>query len=300
MEPEKLSVIVATRDRAPHLDAMLASYSGEWADTRELLVVDNGSRDGTRAVLERARATQPKLASLYVAEPGQSLAINRGIAATSGPYVAFLDDDILVQPGWARALIRAFETTDCAGIQGRILLAAVARADPQKAALARRYNTLPITDFGTEPRRVKVLVGANMAVRREVLERLGGFDEDLGPGRTGFGADTKVGRQITESGAELAYVAQACVEHVYDPARMTDAFFEDYNRRRGRGRFAEKENPLWTSVLPNLCTASIRARMARWSGAEDAYYRHRGRYFAYSEMLRIHRERRAAGLGRKP
>ena len=289
MESEQLSVIVASRDRCQHLAAMLASYASEWPHTRELLVVDNGSRDGTASLLEGMQRSQPKLASLYVAEPGKSLAMNRGIAATSGAYVAFLDDDVLVQPGWARAYVRAFEQTDCAGFQGRILLAADARGDPEKAALVRRYKTLPITDLGQDRAAVRVLVGANMAVRRDVLARIRGFDEELGPGRTGFGEDTKLGRAIRQGGGKLAYVADACVEHVYDAGRMTEAFFEDYHRRMGRGRFAEKHHKYWTSVVPNLIAATIRSRVARWCRAEETYYRNLGRYFAYSEMLRLHR-----------
>jgi GT2 family glycosyltransferase len=296
MEFGQLSVIIATRDRADYLAAMLESFASEWEHVRELLVVDNGSRDGTPALLEETKRVWPKLASLHVPEPGKSLALNRGIAATSGAYVAFLDDDVLVQPGWARAIERAFTTSDCAGVQGRIRLAAEARADPHKAALARRYKTLPIIDLGSDASsarvNVRVLVGANMAVRREALVRAGGFDETLGPGRTGFGEDTKLGRAIVAGGGALAYVPDACVEHVYDPARMTDAFFEDYHRRMGRGRFAEKHNPYWTSVVPNLVAAVVRSRVARLCRAEETYYRNLGRYFAYSEMLRMHRAAR--------
>jgi GT2 family glycosyltransferase len=289
MKSEQLSVIVATRDRCEHLAAMLSSYASEWQDTRELLVVDNGSRDGTAALLERLERSHPKLASLHVAQRGKSVAMNRGISATTGAYVAFLDDDVIVQPGWARAYVSAFEQESCAGFQGRIVLAADARNDPTKAALARRYKTLPITELDADHAAVRVLIGANMAVRREALTRAGGFDEMLGPGRTGFGEDTKLGRAIRASGGELEYVAAACVEHVYDAGRMTEAFFEDYHRRMGRGRFAEKHHKYWTSVVPNLIAATVRSRVARLFRAEETYYRNRARYFAYSEMLRMHR-----------
>ena len=108
----------------------------------------------------------------------------------------------------------------------------------------------------------------------------------------GFGEDTKLGREIRARGGKLAYLPEACVEHVYDAERMTDAFFEDYHRRLGRGRFAEKHNPYWTSVVPNLVAATVRSRLARWCRAEETYYRNLGRYFAYSEMLRLHRAAR--------
>lgn len=292
MSSARLSVIVATRDRATYLDAMLSSYRTEWARTGEFLVVDNGSRDDTAEVLACWKRREPRLRSMFVAEPGKSLALNRGIASTSGPHLAFLDDDVLVQPGWAAKLLAAFESSACAGFQGRILLESGARSDPVKAELARRYDLLPITDHGAESCRVGELVGANMAVRRAWLERAGGFDEELGPGRTGFGEDSKLGRDIVALGGELAYIPGAWVEHVYDERRMTEAHFEEHHRLLGRSRFALRQNKLVTRLVLNVVASMIRSRLARWRGAEDAYLRNHARYFAYSEMLRVHRERR--------
>jgi glycosyltransferase involved in cell wall biosynthesis len=290
MQPARLSVIVATRDRARHLDAMLASYAGEWTDTLEFVVVDNGSRDDTAQVLERWKKERPNLRALHEPEPGQSVALNRGIAATTGPFVAFLDDDILVRPGWAAAYLRAFERSECAGFHGRILLEARAQADETKAALARRYKLLPITDHGTAACAVGELVGANMAVRREWLTQVGGFDERLGPGRTGFGGDSQVGRDIVSRGGKLLYVADACVEHVYDECRMTEAHFEDHHRRLGRSRFAARGSGSVSRVITNVVLSLVRSRCAKWGKAEEAYYRNRARYFEYSEMLRAWRE----------
>src|SRR5215471_3138145 len=137
-------------------------------------------------------------------------------------------------------MLGAFETRDCAGFQGRILLESSARADPAKVQLVRRYNLLPITDLGLERCAVEEFVGANMAVRREWMERAGGFDEELGPGRSGFGGDSKLGQEICARGGKLEYVPLACVEHVYEERRMTEAQFEEHYRRCGRSRHALK------------------------------------------------------------
>ncbi len=290
MDGPELSVLVATRDRAEDLEKMLASLAGEWDQIGEVVVVDNGSSDRTPEVLERRAGEQPKLKRLQLEQPGQSRALNLAIEHSRYAAVAFLDDDVLVLPGWAAAMREAFGTLDYPGFQGRVRLPEEVRNDPDKMALYKRYRTLPVVDFGSGFCERKTITGANMAVRREVLERVGPFDVRLGPGATGFGGDTELADRIRGEGRPFAYVAGAEVVHAFDASRLTEASFEQYYRKLGASRMVLRRRGVGR-ILPNLVSRLAQSKLARLVGDERGMYHHLGRYYAYSEMLRMSRER---------
>jgi glycosyltransferase involved in cell wall biosynthesis len=117
-----ISVVVCTRDRAARLDRMLRSLHEmatpaalEW----EVLVVDNGSRDGTRDVVT-AFARRAKMPTRYLFEKrrGLSRARNAGVRAARGDVVAFTDDDCLVDSQWVARIDAEFRADVELGIVG--------------------------------------------------------------------------------------------------------------------------------------------------------------------------------------
>src|SRR5438046_3065585 len=102
MEPPAVSVLLPTRGRAGYLEVALDSLlSQEAAPPHELLVVDDGSADGTRELLERKG-----MRSLRLDPPGGlNAARNAGVEATTSELVAFVDDDVQAPPGWLRAVV---------------------------------------------------------------------------------------------------------------------------------------------------------------------------------------------------
>jgi glycosyltransferase involved in cell wall biosynthesis len=287
MDGSELSVLVATRNRASDLENMLASLATEWDEIGEVLVVSNDSNDATPEVLERFAREQPKLKSLHVKERGKARALNLALERSHYPAVAFIDDDIIVQPGWAAALRQAFRTLDNPGFQGRIRLPQDVRDDKDKMALYRRYQTLPVVDLGTDNGQRGTLTGANMAVRREVLERMNGFDARIGPGASGTGEDTELANRIRQSeGAVFGYIAGAEVVHIFDESRLTDAGFEDHFRRLGASRMVVRPRSKGR-IVPNLISRWVKSKIARLRGDERSTYHHLGRYFVYSQMLKM-------------
>src|SRR5690606_16449022 len=106
------SVVVCTRDRAASLAVTLESIAGLRIPAlvvAELVVVDNGSTDGTPAVVEAFRRRSP-LPLRYVRElrPGIAPARNAGMAAARGRIVVFTDDDVTVEPDWLAEMLEAF------------------------------------------------------------------------------------------------------------------------------------------------------------------------------------------------
>lgn len=163
------------------------------------------------------------------------MARNRGVSETKGDLVAFLDDDTLLAPDWASAVIGAFEDAECAGIAGRVRLRF---EGPIPAWLSRSQRSyLAELDLGEQPRWLDeglVPVGANCAVRRSELERVGGFRAGLDRVATSLisNGDTEFFRRLRDRGGRLRYEPQAHADHRVPADRLTQRFF----RRRAHAQ----------------------------------------------------------------
>lgn len=219
--PVDLTVVVATRNRAALLPACLDALAAQRTDARfEVLVVDNGSDDGTAGVVARHARRDPRVR--LVAEPvaGLSRAKNAGIAHAVGELVLFTDDDVVLPEGWIAAYAGFF-----AGRRARAVLAGgpvLAVADdlsPWPAWVgAGGAADLPRLYHGAVPRRLgayEQLWGANMAAPRELLAAVGGFDESIGVrgDERGTFEDVDLVERVAARGGECWYLPAAVLYH---------------------------------------------------------------------------------------
>ena len=233
------SVLICTYNRERLLAATLDSLalSSVAPGLRwEVLVVDNNSSDGTRQVVEQRRAACPAPLRL-VSEPrqGKAFALNTGIAACQGAIVVFTDDDVVIPPGWLEAGVRPLlERTDIDYTGGPVEPAWEARppgwihGDP-----GILWGPIALLDYGREPfifeERQRIAMGVNMAVRRRLIDRVGGFHPALerkgsslmGQGQAEFFFRTRA------AGARGLYVPAMALRHHVPARRMT----RDYYRR---------------------------------------------------------------------
>ena len=281
-----LTVIVPTCNRRDLLDRLLASLEGEWQDLDEVLVVVNATTDDTLALLEHHSALRPKLRFLEREAPGKSGALNHAISSCRGEFLAFVDDDVVVRPGWAAGYLRAFRETKASALQGRILMPESVQSDSELMDQVRRMRTHVVVDYGLACRSRHSLTGANMAVRRSTLDRVGLFDERLGPGASGLCEDTDLAWRILGAGGTIQYVAQATVEHHFHSVRMTEAYFVEYFHRLGRSRWLMKGCPHALRVLPSYLISCAREAWSGFYGTADRRYLYRARRLHYTAMLR--------------
>jgi len=206
----KVSVVVPVRDGARTLPRCLAALAAQERSPDEVVLVDNGSRDGSGELARAFAARTPALPLLVVDEPrpGASVARNRGVAAAVGDVVAFTDADCEPAPGWLAAVTAAFGP-GIAAVAGR-----VRPAPPRSAieAFAALY-TLRTGDTAYDATAFTLLGGgfptANLAVRREVFDALGGFDE----GVRIYGEDYDLCARIYRLGQAIRYEPGAVVLH---------------------------------------------------------------------------------------
>jgi glycosyltransferase involved in cell wall biosynthesis len=210
--PVGIALIVCTRNRATAtLPACLeAAAAIDFDPSRwELVVVDNGSTDGT-AVAVRAFAVSARMKVTFVQEPriGQGVARNSGVLATSAPLIVFTDDDCYVAPDYLTQIVDAFGRADYGYIGGRVLLhdPTDARTTIREAPWAEEFAPLRCLEPG-------VIHGANMAFRRDVWQAVGGFDPLLGPGQIGAGDDIDFLTRASALGWKGAYLPGPTVRH---------------------------------------------------------------------------------------
>lgn len=230
-----ISVLVATYNRAALLAeclAQLARQSFEPGD--EVVIVDNGSPDATRAVVE-ASATGFPVPLRYLVEPvpGKSRALITGIAESRGDILAFTDDDVLVADDWV-AVIRSIWREGDVGLAGGRVAPRWSRPAPRWLRLdtAHGYGTLAaplaLLDYG--PRRMplgrRTALGANMAVHRRALQAAGGFLPDLGKlrGTLLSGEDHHLCERVQASGFAAVYDPRLVVRHYVPADRLRLAY----------------------------------------------------------------------------
>lgn len=234
-----LSAIIPTHDRPTLLRQCLQTLQAQdvGSDQLEIVVVDDGSTADVAAVAA-AVAREGRIPIRYERQEGCGLnsARNRGAAAASGDIFAFLDDDTLASPGWARAILNAFDTYGCAAVGGRVELKFAHPAPEWMDNEWRCY--LAEYDMGEEGRWIAddpVPVGANCAVRQADFENLGGFRPGLD--RVGrslvSNGDTEFFRRLRASGGRLWYEPRAHVMHCVPPERLTVAYFLKRQRAQG-------------------------------------------------------------------
>lgn len=242
MMPELISVVIATRNRAPVLRDTLAAFRQQRhpGGRFELLVADNGSTDGTREAVESWRAADGAAARyLYVHAPGKSLAVNAALGAVRGDVVAFTDDDVRPHPDWLAALARAFTDPSVDFVAGRIL--PIWTVPPPAWMSPALFGVLAVPDNGSERQPLRadggiMPIGANMAVRQRVLTRVGGLCESLGKleGSLRTGEDHEFFLRLLSAGCHGVYEPEALVHHLVPAERLREAYFRRWLYQNGR------------------------------------------------------------------
>lgn len=177
----RISVVIPTRNRGAQAAEAARAVLRDPSEF-QLIVVDQSTNQDTVQALQTL--DDPRLRLISSSLKGASNARNAGVAATSSPLLAFTDDDCRPDPGWVSAMLRVFDNEPEASlIFGRVRLPPTENAMDYAASFEPKVRIqegavpLPDGDIG---------IGANFAIRRNVLEALGGFDPLLGPGAPYF------------------------------------------------------------------------------------------------------------------
>lgn len=230
------SVLICTYNRADllakTLESLARSHGGNlrW----DVIVVDNNSTDRTREVIaSRIDGFPVPLRYLFEPRQGKSISLNTGLASTDAPLVVFTDDDVRLGPDWLQACCRPMLEDDRIDYTGGPVLPMWESTCPSWVDQTRHdlWGTLAILDYGPErfifEERRRVPLGVNMAVRRRLIDRIGGFDPGLGrKGASLIGQEqAEFFCRSREIGARGMYEPAMALEHHVPAARLTRDYF---------------------------------------------------------------------------
>lgn len=206
------------------------------ADQFDVVVVDNGSRDGTRAVAD-AHGSSLQLHYLFEPEPGLHVGRHAGMRAASSDLLVFCDDDIIAEPTWLASVVEAFANPSVVLVGGNNRPVFEQPPPDWLRAWWQRPNyrgralwQLSVVDFGEgvfeiDPRYVW---GCNFSIRRWALAAAGGFHPDGVPAdrlRWRGDGESHVSAWVRRSGLRALFHSGASVGHRVPPERMSPEYF---------------------------------------------------------------------------
>jgi glycosyltransferase involved in cell wall biosynthesis len=235
------SVVVCTYNRAESLRDTLRTLQAlrpAPGRTWEVIIVDNNSKDNTRAVVEEAQRTWPLLRYEFEGAQGLSNARNHGIASARGDVILFTDDDVLPEPDWLEATLAGLETYGADACGGYI--APIWESPPPPWLTERFYGFLAVrTDRSDDypiTAETPTPFGANMAFRRHVFDRVGLFDTNRG--RTGAilasGEDGEMFARMLAAGMKVVFLGRSRVHHKVESFRTTKRYLRRWRIHTSR------------------------------------------------------------------
>jgi glucosyl-dolichyl phosphate glucuronosyltransferase len=255
------SVIIATSNRAADLRETLASLAGiRLPGTVELIVVDNGSTDDTRHIVEHAATWFPfPVQYLFEPEKGKYAALNAGIKSARGQIIAATDDDARFEPGWLEQAAAGLGRQACEFVGGRVLpiwggprpIWLTERSSLHMKVIALLDHGASVREFGHE---ISWPLGVNVAYRRDVFDRVGLFDNRLGrkAGTLRNQAQREWHLRARAAGARGFYLPDMVVHHLVAASRLEKQYFRRWLYWHGisrallfRYRGVDMEEPEW-------------------------------------------------------
>jgi glucosyl-dolichyl phosphate glucuronosyltransferase len=264
-----ITVIICTRNRADSLRQTLEALfcsSNLTALNWEVLVVENADQ-ASGVCFEFQQRFPNHFRFLTEPKVGKSNALNTAIRAAKGNVLAFTDDDVLCEPHYIQAIQTVFGSNLADAAQGRVLLDCeggwpewLGRGNLAMMANFRDYGDEIINLEGT-------LCGANMVVRTEVFEKVGGFAPELGPGGLGMWEDTEISLRIREAGFRIIYAPQIVMRHPWSRGRLTKAFIRSryFGEGRAQGYYTPLPVPLWRFGLYVIKETIVQECAAIWN-----------------------------------
>lgn len=237
-----VSIIIPTRNRAAYLADTLASLEAVTPSVpAEIIVVDNGSTDTTRdAVCRFARTSSLPVRYVFEPTPGLHVGRNRGAQLAQGDILAYLDDDVFVDPSWLEGIQDACATHPEWALLGGPCVPHWEAAPPDWVMTLRQpgsdggwvLSQLSLLDLGYKapaPCSPWLVFGCNFIIKKHVLYAAGGFHPDGMPDallRYRGDGESYISQYILDNGLCALYHPSCKVRHRVPAKRLTHGYIE--------------------------------------------------------------------------
>jgi len=292
--PPYISVVICTYNRDKFIRSALESLTRQTLPSSrfEVLVVDNNSTDQTAAICQAFIAETSQQNFFYHFEPnkGLSSARNRGIKEARGEVITYIDDDAIATEGFLQELFDFFTNhPGAAGAGGKVIPIYPGEAEP---AWMNKYLYGFVTrqDFGGEKMkytpRMKYPAGCNMSYRKNILEKVNGFNEELH-----FRSDDKlINFRVRKFSDDIWYIPGAMVYHHIDGERLQFISFKKLYQKTGNEEkkriLSEKNAFVWLGKLAEY-VIKLGVSLLLWIGFAARGTGVKGRYLFYSQWFTL-------------
>ena len=308
-DPE-LSIAICTYNRPVLLRSAVETLLQQPASDLhyEVIVIDNNSTPETQAVVEELARSDSRVRYVKESRQGNAYARNTGVAEARAPIVAFLDDDVVVRGKWLETIKQTFAETDAEFIGGKVLPRW--EEPPPEWLTESHWAPIAALDYGDKtfsitPANPVCLLTANIAFRREVFDRHGGFSANVQRAGDSIGSleDHEFLTRLIRAGVAGLYVPELVVEAHVGRERMTKAYHRRWHT--GHGHFyAVMRDPEWERSsfrlvgVPGHLYKETARQTANWlfsflKGNRDAAFTHECRVRFFRGFFRQRRRQRA-------
>jgi len=256
----RLTVLLATRNRASTLETVLRTYCdlasppGGW----DMVVVDNGSSDRTAEVIRSFRDRLP-ITYAFEGKPGKNAALNTGLAFVTGDLIAFTDDDIFPETDWLVRLCEAAGANESYAIFAGVVNP---RWETAPSEVIRRAIPLGIAyafhppGMREGPGRPNHALGGNVGLRTEIFRQGYRFNTSIGPRPSAYtmGSEAELIRRLVRDGLTIWCCERATVEHLIPRSHLETTWLFERAERWGRCRRffdaleMDRTEPSWWGV----------------------------------------------------
>ena len=247
----KITLVICTYNRDRYLPEALNSVKLQTLDRRwfQLIIVDNFSTDNTAAISDKFIKENPQLNVRYCFEKnkGLSFARNRGIHEAAAPLISYVDDDAILSPDFLKEMVLFFDKhPDAVGAGGKVIPKYENGKEP---VWMNKYlnGFVGKLNYGNEvllfDKHMKYPAGCNMTYKKEVLEKAGGFNNELK-----FRSDDKyIFQKVKKISDKIYYVPNAWLFHYIDTYRLNIENFKTLFLKTGNEEkkrlLSEKNRP---------------------------------------------------------
>ncbi|MBM3248186.1 MAG: glycosyltransferase [Candidatus Omnitrophica bacterium] len=203
----KVSIIVPAYNAAQKIAFCLDSlFNLDFpAEEREIIVVDNNSTDETKEIV-----SPYPVKYVFESKRTRGAARNKGISVAKGKYIAFTDSDCIVDKNWLKILFEAVESDDNIAACGGKIVAHKTDNIFERFAEERDMLSQKLAMDSDVNQEIPRVVTANAIFRKDVLEEIGLFDEDLITSE-----DTELGWRLSFGGYQMKYIPESLVYHLH-------------------------------------------------------------------------------------
>lgn len=246
MRSPSLSVIIPTRNRSSLLEKAIQSLIIQTypQDNFEIIIIDNGSTDVTKDVVELYKAKMPHLFYAYEPSPGLHVGRHAGLKIARGDILVYADDDIEAFPTWLEGIAESFEDPSVALVGGNNLPRYETPPPPwvellwNKTPFGMANGTYSILDFGNAIQEISpyYVWGCNFSIRKGVLLEVGGFHPDGMPDeflRYRGDGESAVSKEILQAGYKTIFNPKTSIYHFVPTKRMTLQYIHKRGYQQG-------------------------------------------------------------------